>query len=290
MLGARAKAKRGGRERARCTLFCTFLHTQPGAQGSSRPYPLVRRAGPATAARGEGCGDAASGRAPGAGSHHLFFPKRLRAWAEGAGEGAWGGGEEEQHLLLVHASETPLQPRPRRTARPACARATSPPSAALRVPKGFAKARRRGAAQLLQPAPCAAEAAEADRGARDCSPARPSLGAATMVCHPRRAAAAAAPRPSRAPPQAAAQAPPQFLSINPPGTPGETEDLRPLRLIGPTALQPRPLTRNEVARETGARVPMTTGAWGLAFRVLQACPALRLTATQQRSCPGGVDS
>lgn len=51
--------------------------------------------------------------AAGAESHHLFSPKRLRAWAEGAGEGAWGRGEEEQHLLLLlHASETPLQRRP----------------------------------------------------------------------------------------------------------------------------------------------------------------------------------
>lgn len=52
----------------------------------------------------------------GAESHHLFSAKRLRAWAEVAEEGAWGGGEEEQHLLLLHASETPLRRRPRPTA------------------------------------------------------------------------------------------------------------------------------------------------------------------------------
>lgn len=47
-----------------------------------------------------------------------------------------------------------------------------------------------------------------------------------------------------------------------------TADLQPcapLGLIGPLGLQPRPLPRDEVAGETGAPVPMTTGALGLAF-------------------------
>jgi len=69
----------------------------------ARAEPTLRRGGPPAAASG-------------AESHHLLSVKRLRAWAEGAEEGAWGGGEEEQHLLLLHASETPLQPRPRPTA------------------------------------------------------------------------------------------------------------------------------------------------------------------------------
>lgn len=153
--------------------------------------------------------------AVGAESHHLFSPKRLRAWVGGAAEGAWGGGEEEQHLLLLHASETPLRRRPQQTAW---------------FPKGslgqrflrstplreFRQTLWRGAAQLLQPAPIAAGAAEEDGGVkRCCSPARRSLEAVTMLCHPRRAGAVGATLPTPAPPQAAAPAPPPFLSLNP---------------------------------------------------------------------------
>lgn len=51
----------------------------------------------------------------------------------------------------------------------------------------------------------------------------------------------------------------------------------------PTGLQPLPLSRDEVAGETGALVPMTTGAVGLASRVLLASQALRLMAPRQIS-------
>lgn len=56
-----------------------------------------------------------------------------------------------------------------------------------------------------------------------------------------------------------------------------------------TGLQPLPLSRDEVAGETGARVPMTTGAVGLAFRVLLASQKLRLMAPRQISYPCCVD-
>ncbi|XP_021794755.1 single-stranded DNA-binding protein homolog sam-10-like [Papio anubis] len=73
--------------------FCT-CSAEPRAAlfltGWSRDQVLLleRRARAAGTRRRGGPPAAAAG----AESHHLFSHKRLRAWAEGAGEGAWGGG------------------------------------------------------------------------------------------------------------------------------------------------------------------------------------------------------
>lgn len=154
-------------------------------RSSGDPVLLLERGARAAGTRRLGGPRAA---AAGAESYHLFSPKRLRVWVGGAGEGAWGGVEEEQHLLLLlHSSETPLQRRPQPTAWPRSARSASSPSCAQRATKGFAKPLLRRAAQLLLLASSAAEVAEADRGARVCClPARRSLRAAIIVCYPRR--------------------------------------------------------------------------------------------------------
>lgn len=83
-------------------------------RSSGDPVLLLERGARAAGTRRLGGPRAA---AAGAESYHLFSPKRLRVWVGGAGEGAWGGVEEEQHLLLLlHSSETPLQRRPQPTA------------------------------------------------------------------------------------------------------------------------------------------------------------------------------
>lgn len=66
-------------------LCFALLHIESRAQGRSRPYPLFRRPSPATGARGEGCGDAASGRAAGSRRGRRELPPLLPQAAAGVG-------------------------------------------------------------------------------------------------------------------------------------------------------------------------------------------------------------
>ena len=144
-VGCRSWSKsRERRKRASAVHFalhCCTSSPEPRAapvltRSSGDRVLLLERGARAAGTRRRGGPPAA---AAGAESHHLFSPQRQRAWADGAGERAWGGGEEEQHLLLRHTSETPLRQRPQPTARPRNARAASPRSCAPRASAGFAK-------------------------------------------------------------------------------------------------------------------------------------------------------
>lgn len=206
--------------------------------------------------------------AAGAESHHLFPPKRLRAWAEGAGERAWGGGEEEQHLLLHHTSETPRRRRHRRPLDPGTL------AQPLHAPVLSAPPR-------ASPNPSAAE------WLNSCSRLRAPRRRLRHPREPERAACQhdglyrrwswrvtlAAPRLRELLAQLLShlrlRAGPAPVSVTQP-FPGSwrTADLQPcapLGLIRPLGLKPRPLPGDVVAWETGALVPMTTGAVGLAF-------------------------
>lgn len=142
--------------------------------------------------------------------------------------------------------------------------------------------------QLRPPTRSAAEEVGADRRAREsCSPAPLGFrGTGLMVCHPRRSGAAGAARTTPAPPRAAAPPPPpRPVTQLFPGS-GRTARLGPcvpLHLIGPPGVESRPLPRDEVAGETSAPVPMTTGVLGLAFSAPLTSRTLRLMAESQSS-------
>ena len=135
-------------------------HCRPSYICSSRdPVCLLARG---ARAAGTQHWDGPRAAAAGAESHHLLS---LKWTAEEAGEEAWRGREERQHLLLLHTSEIPLRRRPQPTARPwsACA-----PSAALRTSKGFprpSRVRPLNSGQRLQALPRYSWGRPGNRGA-----------------------------------------------------------------------------------------------------------------------------
>lgn len=178
---------------------------------SSRdPVRLLARGAGAAGTRRPGGPRAA---AAGAESHHLLSPKRLRAWAEEAGEG-----EEKQHLLLLHASETlsggdpGRPPDPGALAHPRLPRA--PPRASPNPPE-------RGRSTPAAGSERCRDTPEADREAEErCSPATTVSRSGNPGVSPSPRRGCRSSRLLSGSTSGARPAPPQSLSINPLRTSG----------------------------------------------------------------------